>query len=71
MKAVLGIAYRTNRQDDMDICPAFTQDLDSLRQAIDALFDREFFLLKQVLGAFLTIVHNLACLLKAIHMVGA
>ena len=71
VEAILGIADGADGDDDVDIGTAATQDVDSLREETDALLNRQFLLLKEVLRPLLTVVYYLARGLQAVDVVGA
>ena len=71
MEAVFGIAYRTNSQDDADIGVDLLQECNTASEIVGTLLYREDLLCKESLWTLLAIIHNLACLVEEIHMVGA
>ena len=71
MITILSIAYRADRHYDMSIGTTFQQLIDSLREIINARCNRQFLFLKEILRSLLTIIHNLACRLQPIDMIGA
>ena len=71
MVAVFAIADGTNGEHDAHIGIGGMQDIDGLLQVIGTLIYREFLLGKERLGALLAVIHNLACFIENINVIGA
>ena len=69
MVAVLTIAYGTDRQHHLHFRILLTQHVHSLTEIVRTGLNGELFFLEQGCRTFLTVIHDLTCLLEPVDMV--